>query len=266
MQHASAQSLMRERSPLSRLGIGLLVLGFSGCAGAPPAPAPAVTPAAAAAAPTAAAQPKEIHWFRSSAEYRALARQTYRMAELRVREQAAGKARGSWAVILDADETVVDNSEYQRRLAARGEVYATATWNAWVREREAGAVPGAREFLAAVTSLGGRVVIVTNRDDEVCGDTRANMQALGLAFDLVLCRMGGVSDKNPRFAAVANGSAAPGVPAMEVLLWVGDNIQDFPTLSQAVREQGDGAYDPFGRSYIVLPNPMYGSWEANAPR
>src|SRR5262245_60270306 len=109
MQHASAQSLTRERSALSRLGIGLLVLAFWGCAGGSPAPAapvpaavgggPAASTPSAAAAATAAAPPKEIHWFRSSAEYRALARQTYRMAELRVREQATGKARGSWAVI-----------------------------------------------------------------------------------------------------------------------------------------------------------------------
>ncbi|MGH7754589.1 MAG: hypothetical protein ACREN5_17425, partial [Gemmatimonadales bacterium] len=103
--------------------------------------------------------------------------------------------------------------------------------------------------------------------DDVCPDTRANMQALGLAFDVVLCRVAGVSDKNPRFHAVANGTAAPGVlPALAVLLWVGDNIQDFPSLTQAVREQGDAAWAPFGNSYIVLPNPMYGSWEANAPR
>jgi 5'-nucleotidase (lipoprotein e(P4) family) len=249
---------------------------MAGCAagaGQPSAPAPAAPgPAGAAAgapgaAAASAAQPKEIHWFRSSAEYQALARQIYRSAEQRVRELAAGRARGSWAVILDADETVVDNSEYQRRIAARGEVYQTATWQAWVRERRAGAVPGAREFLIAVAELGGRIAIVTNRDDVVCEDTRANIRALMIPFDVVLCRVGGVSDKVPRFDAVANGTAAPGtLPPLEVLLWVGDNIQDFPRLTQAVRDEAAAAYDPFGQRYIVLPNPMYGSWESNPPR
>jgi acid phosphatase len=241
--------------------------GCAAGAGAPPLPAPTAQGATASPAVAAAAQPKEIHWVRSSAEYQAVTRQSYRMAEQRVREAAAGRARGTWAVILDGDETVVDNSEYQRRLAERGEVYATATWQAWVREQRAGAVPGVREFLTAVQSLGGRIVIVTNRDDVICDPTRANMRALMIPFDLVLCRVGGVSDKGPRFEAVANGTAAPGVlPALEVVLWVGDNVQDFPRLTQALRDQSDAAYDPFGRTYILIPNPMYGSWETNPPR
>jgi 5'-nucleotidase (lipoprotein e(P4) family) len=246
--------------------IAFAVLLIAGCASAsPPAPIAAGAGAGAAAA-TGAAPPKEIHWFQSSAEYQALARQSYRVAEERVRELTVGRPGGSWAVILDADETVVDNSEYQRRLAARGEVYATATWNAWVRERRAGAVPGAREFLGTVASLGGRIFIVTNRDMEVCADTEANMRALSLAFDAVLCRTQGVSDKNPRFQSVANGTAASGIPALDVVLWVGDNIQDFPALTQAVRTQGAAAFADFGRKYIVLPNPMYGSWESNPAR
>jgi 5'-nucleotidase (lipoprotein e(P4) family) len=189
------------------------------------------------------------------------------MAEGVVREQAAGRTRGTWAVILDADETVVDNSEYQISLVQRGIPHSTATSHEWVRQQRSGAVPGAREFLNVVASLGGRIVIVTNRDDEVCEPTRANIRALRIPFDVVLCRVGGESDKNPRFDAVANGTAAPGaLPALEVLLWVGDNILDFPRLSQEVRTQGDAAYDPFGRRFIVLPNPMYGSWETNPPR
>jgi predicted secreted acid phosphatase len=83
----------------------------------------------------------------------------------------------------------------------------------------------------------------------------------------VLCRVQAVSDKNPRFAVVANGTAAPGVlPPLEVVLWVGDNIQDFPALTQAVRLQGDAAFGVFSERYIVLPNPMNGSWESNPPR
>lgn len=210
--------------------------------------------------------PRDVHWVRNSAEYHAITIQTYRAATDRVREVAAARARGSWAVILDADETVLDNSEYQRRLALSGATYASDTWNAWVREQAATAVPGAAAFIRTARELGGRVAIVTNRDDEVCDPTRANLRSLGIEVDVVLCRRMGVSDKNPRFAAVAEGSAAPGMAALEVVLWVGDNIQDFPGQSQDVRTQAASAFDAFGRTYFVLPNPMYGSWERNPAR
>lgn len=206
------------------------------------------------------------HWFRNSAEYRAIALQTYRFATERLRLLAAGRDRGSWAVILDADETILDNSEYQKRLAATGATFDNETWNAWVREEAAGAVPGAVEFIRTAHELGGRIAIVTNRDEAVCDPTRSNLRELDVAFDVVLCRPPSSGDKNPRFAAVANGTAAPGLPPLTVLLWVGDNIQDFPALTQEIRREGPAAFDAFGRSYIVLPNPMYGSWERNPRR
>jgi 5'-nucleotidase (lipoprotein e(P4) family) len=178
---------------------------------------------------------------------------------------AAGRRAGSWAVIADADETLMDNSEYQRRRIPFGGTFDSASWNAWVRERAAAPLPGAVEYVAAVRSLGGRVIVVTNRDDVVCDDTRANLSATQLAVDLVLCRTT-TSDKNPRFAAVQSGTASPQLPALEVLQWLGDNIQDFPRLTQAMRGGGSGTFAIFGDRYFVLPNPMYGSFENNRPR
>jgi predicted secreted acid phosphatase len=81
----------------------------------------------------------------------------------------------------------------------------------------------------------------------------------------VLCQAPGESDKNPRFRRVQSGTAAPGVPALTVVAWFGDNILDFPGLSQASRED-PAALAEFGRRYFVLPNPMYGSWTQNPPR
>ena len=54
------------------------------------------------------------------------------------------------------------------------------------------------------------------------------------------------------------------LPAMRVLMWVGDNIQDFPTLTQSIRTRDDAAFAEFGEGFVVLPNPMYGSWEKNS--
>jgi len=201
-----------------------------------------------------------VRWVREAAEYHALFLQTYRAAAERLRDLAEAERPGSWAVILDADETVLDNSIYQLRRAREGLPFSAPTWNAWVREEAAPALPGAVEFVREARALGGRVVIVTNRDEEVCAETRRNLAAVGVEADAVLCRPPGVSDKNPRYRAVREG-AVPGLPPLEVLLWVGDNIHDFPGLSQPARDAA-GALEPFGRTFFMLPNPMYGSWEA----
>lgn len=201
-----------------------------------------------------------IHWVRSSAEYRALCAQTYALAAERV--AVVNRPPRSWAVILDADETVLDNSLYQKERAGRA--YSEASWAAWVRRREAGAVPGARAFLETVRGLGGVVAIVTNRSAALCDDTRANLTQLGLPYDVVLCQAAGASsDKQPRFRDVAEGRAVPGLPPLEIAAYVGDNIRDFPAGSQALRDAPPAGLAPFGTSYFLLPNPMYGSWEKN---
>ena len=247
------------RIPLAAFALAALA-ACAPVAAPPSAPAPAsTTPTAAAAAPVRL----EIHWTRGSAEHRAAFLQTYRMAGERLREMAAGLPAGSWAVILDADETVLDNSTYQKRIADAGQGYQSETWNAWVRERAAPALPGAAEFTQLARSLGGRVAIVTNRDDVVCEPTRENLRRVNVVFDVALCRPPESGDKNPRFQAVERGAAIPGAGPLRVLMWVGDNIQDFPGLGQDVRTQPDAAFAEFGRRFIVLPNPMYGSWERN---
>ena len=230
--------------------------------------APATAPPAAPSPEGAVALPgtplpNDIRWVRSAAEHDAIFLQTYRAATAEVREEAARRRPGTWAVILDADETVLDNSEYQRRLARSGGTFSSDTWNAWVREEEAAALPGATEFIATVQDLGGRVAIVTNRDASVCPETRANLVALGIRPDAVLCQTG-PSDKNPRFELVRSGATPEGLPPLEVIVWVGDNIQDFPELTQAAAA-APGALAPFGERYFLLPNPMYGSWERLPP-
>jgi 5'-nucleotidase (lipoprotein e(P4) family) len=220
-----------------------------------------VSPQPIASRPTPARQlPNDIRWFRSSAEYRALTRQAYQLAGDRLPELARGLAPQSWAVILDADETVLDNSEYQRRRAIADSGYTEASWALWVHERAAPPVPGAPALTHAVHALGGRVAIVTNRADSLCADTRANLQSAAVEADIVLCQPPRESDKNPRFQRIQNGSAVPGVPALNVVAWFGDNILDFPNMSQAARNDSR-ALAEFGKRFFILPNPMYGSWQ-----
>ena len=182
------------------------------------------------------------------------------MAADRLPDLARSAPAERWAVILDADETVLDNSEYQRRLAVAHAPFDAKSWTAWVNERAARAVPGAVEFTRRVHALGGRVAIVTNRSMAECDATRDNLRSIGVAADVVLCEPSNEADKNPRFQRVQEGSASPGLPALTVVEWLGDNIQDFPSLTQAVRAD-TAALGQFGKRYFMLPNPMYGSWE-----
>lgn len=212
-----------------------------------------------AAAPAAFSPPDGLKWFRTAAEREVAYAQAYRQAGEVVARTAP--ASGPWAVVLDADDTVLDTSAYEDRLARAGEKWSAPTWNAWVHERSAPAFPPAREFIAAVRARGGKVAIVTNRDEALCGDTRENLRAQGVDVDALLCAPPGSGAKQPRFDKVASGAAFPDGKPVTVLLFVGDNIQDCPGQTQA---QHDPAL--FGQRCIVLPNPMYGSWTGNAYR
>lgn len=261
-----AAHAIRRRSAGRVAGVLSFAITAAATGGCATRPAPAAPTPAPATAPAAAADsiPLSVRWFRASAERRAAYLQGYRTATTVIERRSAGLAAGSWVVILDADETVIDNSPYEQELAERHARYDEASWGNWVLRQAAPALPGAAAFTARVRALGGRVAIVTNRDDRYCEPTRANLQKVGIVADEVLCKTDPKnSSKDPRFEAVAAGTAPSTLGPLKVLMWVGDNIQDFPRLTQAIRTAGDGAFADFGETYIVLPNPMYGSWERN---
>ena len=203
-----------------------------------------------------------VHWMRNSAEYRAIMLQTYALASERLRTLAAGREPGTWAIASDADETILDNSHYSRELILSGQQTSDERWDAWVARRAAPPLAGAVPFLELVHELGGYVAIVTNRRAEHCGDTRANFRAFDIPFDVILCREDD-RRKEDRWQSVEAGTASPGLPPVEILLWVGDNIQDFPGLDQSLRFEDDSGFAEFAERFFVVPNPTYGSWMSN---
>jgi 5'-nucleotidase (lipoprotein e(P4) family) len=241
-----------------------------GCATAPAptpttAPVPAPTPGAAAPVATAgtvdlAELTDDVRWVWTAAEYRAALWQAFALATERVEELAAGREPGTWAVSLDADETVLSNVQYEIERRGHAVEFDRDAWKAWVERREAVALPGARRFMQRVHELGGKVIVVSNRRSDEHVATEANLRALQLPFDILLTR-DAESDKEGRWDAVAAGTAAPGVPPLEIVLWVGDNIRDFPHLDQDLAAAPESALAPFGDRFIVVPNPMYGSWK-----
>jgi 5'-nucleotidase (lipoprotein e(P4) family) len=217
-------------------------------------------PVAAAAVP--AVLPDSVHWFRDAAEQKAIYLEVYREAAGSARSLSSGLSAGSWGVILDIDETVLDNSDYQKRQALAGQGFTADSWGAWIMERKATRLPGAKEFIDTILDgLHGRVVLVTNRKEDQCPATEDNLRSLQIRYERILCDRVGDSDKNGRFNSVIKGE--PGVAApLNVLIWIGDNIQDFPALTQ----QAPSDFSAFGTRYFALPNPMYGSWQKVPPR
>ena len=230
---------------------------------------PAPEPAGEVA--TDASYPDSLHWSRNSAERRAIFEQTFRLAAVRLEQLASGREPGTWGISADADETLIDNSQYQLELSSRNETFSQETWSAWVQRGVAPALPGAVAFTQQVKAMGGVVAVVTNRDSENCGPTAENLRAVGVTFDVVLCQAG-TGQKEPRWEAVQAGATAtwPGAqfgdseapPPVELLMWLGDNIGDFPDLDQEARHRDDPLWE-FGDRFIALPNPMYGSWMGN---
>jgi 5'-nucleotidase (lipoprotein e(P4) family) len=211
-----------------------------------------------------------IKYVRDSAEYHALAHQVFRLAAIAVDASRAGAA-GPWAVVLDVDETALDNSTYQLERAAYGAAFELASWNAWVGREEAPAVPGVVDFVRGVRAAGGRVVWITNRDEVTREATRRNLLTEGLWDDsdrLCLAR-----DKDytkvvrRREARQGRGDCAWAGEPVRVVAYIGDQMGDFPGAGE---EEGPVTGPPddeaFGVRFFLLPNPMYGRWTTGVTR
>ena len=198
----------------------------------------------------------DLRWYQRSAERRGLSLQSYAAATAAVTARVqAGGLPASWGVVMDIDETTLNNSAYQKRRAELGTGYSPGSWTEWVNEKAAPGIDGALAFTKKVKQLGGKVAFVTNRMEATeCPQTQQNLTQLGFAWDSMLCKTT-TSDKNPRFDTVKMG--------MEVVVFVGDNILDFPALTQEIRKQPDSAFASFGDTFFIVPNPMYGSFEKN---
>lgn len=218
-------------------------------------------PGAAAQQP-AAGHELQIKYMRDSEEYAVLARQVYRLAGEAVTRAKAGTGTSRWAVVLDIDETALDNSTYELERASYGVPFNAPSWKAWVERREAGAVPGVVDFITLVRQAGGHVGWISNRDVNVTEPTRANLQVVGLwnPDDRLCLQKTAQHTKAERRREIVTGLGDCGWPAQptQVLLFVGDQLGDFPSAEEQIPHTGTDA--AFGRACFLLPNSMYGNW------
>jgi 5'-nucleotidase (lipoprotein e(P4) family) len=261
--------LSQRQSCVIAIVVGLSVGMLTGCAGRKVAPQPQQAAGAAHELLNA------VLWVQTSAEYEFTCRQIYRLAERNLDQAladhdwtAALEQTGDYgdlppAVILDADETVMDNSAFEAMLIEKTEEYNKPLWYAWAEEERAGPVPGATEFLEYARERGVEVFFVTNRDYAIEEPTVRNLRDLfgpGVTAANVLSRgeaEGWTSDKSSRRAYVAAG--------YRILLLIGDDYNDFVFLGEPPLDERNEAArqysDYWGTKWIMLPNPMYGSWE-----
>jgi len=200
-------------------------------------------------------------WQQSSGEQRALCYQAFALAKMLVDRDLRSRNKMRRAIIVDIDETILDNSRYQARNIRERKNYPDG-WTEWINRAEATAVPGALEFLKYANARGVRVFYVTNRKPIEKEGTAQNLKKLGFPEvndETLLIRTDTSSDsKEPRRKAIS--------AKYHVVLLMGDDLNDFAEVfdnskTVATRiEATERNKSQFGTHFIVLPNPMYGNW------
>ena len=222
---------------------------------------------------------RAVLWVQTSVEYGACAEQAYRAAKEKLDlalkmqdwtaapEQLKDYQRLPPAVILDLDRTVLDNSPFQGQLVKEGRAFTTDLWEKWVLMAKASPVPGALEFVRHAESKNVEIFYVSNRTANLEEATRKNLERLGFPTkrepDTVLMKgeRGWGSDKSSRRKVVAKD--------YRILLLIGDDFNDFASgvsgkgITLKDRKRLANQYKSYwGEKWIILPNPVYGSWEA----
>ena len=222
-----------------------------------------------------------VAWVQTSAEYRAVCETVYRAAadkldaalkekhwDALVPEERGNAAAGlKPAVVLDVDETVLDNSPYQARLVRNGKEYDEVTWDQWVAEKKAKPVPGVVEFAKAADAKGITVLYVSNRAEHLQDATLANLKAVGLPVknDDVFLGLGTfVADCEQQGSEKLCRRKLAG-QKYRVLMQFGDQLGDFVEIqanTPEARAELSAKYATWwGERWWMLPNPTYGSWE-----
>jgi acid phosphatase len=215
---------------------------------------------------------KAVSWMQTSAEYIAVTTGAYQSA---ARSLDAALADPNWsaayeqgtdlagkppAIILDLDETVLDNSPFQAKAVAEDSPFSEDAFQAWVKEARAGAISGAVRFLDNALLKGVAPFYITNRVCDPMSPSDATVRVLKqhrIPFDpsRLLCKTSS-SDKTERRRSVA--------AKHRVLLLIGDDFNDFVAPPTSVAERADLARfhsDKWGVKWFLIPNPTYGSWE-----
>lgn len=202
-----------------------------------------------------------VLWFQTAGEARALQYQAYNLARLMLdKDLAETQSSLKRAVIVDIDETILNNSPYEAKMIKIDKGYPYE-WDHWIDLAQAEAIPGSVEFLKYAVSRSVDVFYVTNRKVRDKNGTLENLKRRGFpqADESHLYIRTDESSKEKRRLKIAE--------THHIVLLMGDNLTDFAAVfdKKGVQERNnevDRLKEAFGRKFIVLPNPIYGDWEA----
>jgi 5'-nucleotidase (lipoprotein e(P4) family) len=204
-----------------------------------------------------------------AAEYSALCLQAYNVAGERILKlYDSGADPSGLAIVVDIDETILDNSPYQALTVKTGEQYPSH-WDEWCNLSVAEAIPGALKFLSLADSLGFQVFYLSNRKKNDVGEaTRQNLLKIGFPqvedSHLLLREPASNVNQNPSNKETRREKIKE--MGYDIALFCGDNLGDFFEDSPDVnlrKNQVDSLMSLFGEKFIVLPNAMYGNWPAS---
>jgi 5'-nucleotidase (lipoprotein e(P4) family) len=208
-----------------------------------------------------------ILFMQKAAEYRALTYQAFNIAKTYLdadnkakKKLPKAERKKTRAVVVDVDETVLDNSPHQAWLIKNGKSFNGPDWTMWCEKRSAKAIPGALDFLNYAARQGNRVFYVTNRNQAEKASTIDNLRSAGfpdVSEETVMTRET-ESTKEPRRQKI--------MEKHRIVILMGDNLSDitqaFERKSVADRfAEVDKVREMWGGKFIVLPNAMYGEWE-----
>jgi len=195
-----------------------------------------------------------------SAEFRALSYQAFNLARIMLeRDLRDNSVNSPRAIIVDIDETLLDNSPHSAKCIENQTSYPDY-WDEWCELGVAKALPGAVEFLQLARRYGVSIYYITNRREHLKEATMRNMRELGFPQieDRHMMFRTAEAGKEKRRMAVARNH--------HITMLIGDNLNDFSDVFEhkSVKQRAavtDSLRHEFGRRFIVLPNAMYGDWE-----
>ena len=159
-----------------------------------------------------------------------------------------------YAVVMDLDETVMDNSQYQVQLFRKNETFNQTSWSEWVNMEKAKLLPGAKDFINFLRSKNIQIIFMSNRMDYNLVPTKNNLKSLGVLSDsdIFLLRLDKSDKKDVRRNEIFNSSGRmKKYPQFNVIAYFGDQYGDFPKVDNI---------DEWPDQYYMFPNPMYGKW------
>ena len=203
--------------------------------------------------------PNDVRWVKESNEYKAICHQVYSNAideinnKLHYNRSSLNIPNHNFAVVMDLDETVLDNSDYQVDILSKNQAFSIESWSLWVKEEKASLVPGAFNYITFLRDKNIQIIFISNRMNERLESTKNNMRKLGIYADedIYLLRKNKQDKKTVRRNEIDKliGRMSAYDP-FTIIQYLGDAMGDF--------EYNES--DRFGTDQFIFPNPMYGKW------